>query len=271
MIPIKKFVPDGFSYWSGNLCDSHFSSPDVYDDKDLFDMIKMYCWGKPNLLKRVVHQALHIQKFQNPGVPIEVKQKIVKKRTSGRLWVSCMFNNTYGTRVNPGEISPEQDALNNVEGAYQETAKGSGIYQQPKPRIRDPGVQHRLRKEKESWVIDEYDPHTTDWIKRAEEDSGRIQRDLRNPHRHLSVIIIPLTKILQRMMDHNFEVNVEKRLDFLFEVCNQKMLNSNLKKRNLKHNIDCLKAKLEKNRYLIFAIRVRKIADAIAKERETCG
>jgi len=35
-------------------------------------------------------------------------------------------------------------------------------------------------------------------------------------------------------------------VDFLFKSCNQKKLNSKLKKRNLKHNIANLKVKLDK-------------------------
>jgi len=131
-------------------------------------------------------------------------------------------------------------------------------------------MQHRLRKEKDLWVIEEYDTDSKDWILRAEE-SGRIWRDLKNPHVLLIVKIIPLTMILQRMKNHLCERNFEKRMDFLFEICNQKKLNTQLRKRNFNHSIQSLVAKLEKQQCLSFAVRVRNVADSIAKEHGICS
>jgi len=249
--------------------ESGFSSPDVQQERELFDVIKTYCSGRPNLLKRVVRWGLQVRKVHEPSVPINANMKSLKKITSGRLWVSCMFCDTHVTIGCHGEICPEQDRLDNMKGAYQEIVKGSGIYLQPKPKASQPGMQHRLRKEKDFWVIEEYDADRKDWILRAEE-SGRVWRDLKNPHILLKVKIIPLTMILQRMKNRLCERNFEKRVDFLFEICNQKKLNTKLRKRNFNHSIQSLVAKLEKQKCLSFAVRVRNVADSIAKEHGIC-
>ena len=73
------------------------------------------------------------------------------------------------------------------------------------------------------------------------------------------------------MADYIFDGAVEKQLEFLFQDCNQKKLNTKLKKRNLKHNIQNLKVKLEKQHCLSFAVRVVNVADAIAKEHGIHG
>jgi len=94
---------------------------------------------------------------------------------------------------------------------------------------------------------------------------------MRNFRKPLRVKLIPLTKILAGMSEDIFDTDVEKKLDFLFNDCNQKKLNTKVKKRNLKHNIQNLKAKLEKQHCLSFALRVVDVADAIARERAIHG
>jgi len=160
---------------------------------------------------------------------------------------------------------PEQDALNGMKGAYQEIVKGSGVFIQPKPKTTEPGVQHRLRKEKNIWVIEECNPNTKDWIMRAVE-SGRTWRDFRNPHKFLVVRIIPFADILWNMGDYIFYGSVEKQVDFLFEVCNQKKLNTKIGRRNFKSYIQNLKTRLGKHESLKFALQVLNAAEAIAKE-----
>jgi len=232
-------------------------------------VIKSYCCGRPNLLKKVVYWGL--SKDRDPGIPIKMNPEIIKKLAMGRLWVSCMLNEAPTTTGKTGEISPEQDALDNLKGAYQEIEKGSGMYLQPKPETNQPGLQHRLRKQKDFWIIEECDPKTGSWKLRAKEQPGRCWLDLKNVNLPLRVKLIPLTKILERMADYIFDGDVEKQLEFLFQDCNQKKLNTKLKKRNLKHNIQNLKVKLEKQHCLSFAVRVVNVADAIAKEHGIHG
>jgi len=74
--------------------------------------------------------------------------------------------------------------------------------------------------------------------------------------------------ILNRMKDDWSEFEeMEKRIEFLFNSCNQKKLNTRLKPRSLKHHIVNLKVKLEKQYALSFAVRVANIADSIALEK----
>lgn len=112
---------------SSNNTESGINSPDVQQEGELFGIIKTYCSGRPNLLKRVVHWGLQVRKDQEPSVPINVNMKSLKKIASGRLWVSCMLCDTHVTIGCHGNICPEQDALDNMKGAYQEIVKGSGI------------------------------------------------------------------------------------------------------------------------------------------------
>jgi len=131
-------------------------------------------------------------------------------------------------------------------------------------------MQHRLRKEKDFWVTDEYVMDSKEWILTTEE-SGRIWRYFKNPHILLKVKVIPLTMSLLRVKNHLCERNFEKRLDFLFEICNRIKLNTKPSKRNLDHSIQSSVAKFERQNCFNFAGRVRNIADSIAKEHGICG
>jgi len=75
-----------------------------------------------------------------------------------------------------------------------------------------------------------------------------------------------LTRMTERMSDFG---SMEKGMEFLFTSCNQKKLTTNLKARNIKHNIGNLKVKLDKQHSLCFATRVATIADSIALENTT--
>merc|ERR1719419_609248 len=211
--------------------------------------------------------AWGLSKDKDFGMPIKLNPERIKKLASGRMWVSCMIADKPTIERSWRDITPEQDAVNNLKGAYQEEQPGSCIYVQPKPEPSHPGMQHRLRKENNFWLIEEYDSDTQTWKLRAQELPGRNWLDQRNKNKPLWVKLIPLTKILSRMSDDIFDNDVEKQLDFLFRDCNQKKLNTKkVKKRWLKHNIQMLKAKLEKHHRLIFAVRVVNVADAIARE-----
>jgi len=245
-----------------DLDDGSMTLTDGKQEQQMFDMIKLWCTGRPNLVKKLVHWGL--SKDREPGIPIKISPEIIKKLASGRLWVSCMLSKSPSTKPSV-ELSTEQDALDNLKGAYQELEPGSGIYVQPSPEVNQPGLQHRLKKKGGFWVIEERDPDTQSWRARIQEDSGR-WIDLRFYYQPVRVKVIPLSKILERMTDNIFDAGVEKQLDFLFSECNQKKLNTKLRKRNLEHNIQNIKSKLEKQHCLSFAVRVAKVADAIAKE-----
>jgi len=234
-------------------------------EENLFDMIKTYCYGRPKLLKNVVVWGL--LKDKDPGVPIKMNPERIEKLASGRMWVSCMLAHAPTMTGSSKDVSPEQDAVDNLKGAYQEQERGSRVYVQPKPEASQPGLQHRLRMENNFWLIEEYDSETQTWKLRAQELPRRNWLDMRNFRNPLRVKLIPLTKILARMSEDIFDKDVEKQLDFLFNYCNQKKLNTKVKKRNLKHNIQNLKAKLEKQHCLSFALRVVDVADAITRER----
>jgi len=59
---------------------------------------------------------------------------------------------------------------------------------------------------------------------------------------------------------------MKRRIEFLFNTCNKKKLNTRLKPRSLKHHIVNLRLKLEKQFALNFALRVANIADSIVLE-----
>jgi len=230
-------------------------------EQNMFDMIKNWCSGRPNLVKKLVHWG--ISKDQEPSIPIKISPARVKKLANGRLWVSCMLS-TSSTKY-PGEGTSAQESVDNLKGAYQEVEKGSGIYVQPTPEVNQSELQHRLKKVNDFWIIEERDPLTKCWKLRIQEKPG-LWLDMKYVYQTLKVKVIPMAKILERMTDSIFDGDVEKKLDFLFEECSQKKLNTKLRKRNLDHNIKNLKVKLEKQRCLSFAVKIVKVADAIAQE-----
>jgi len=235
----------------------------IKQEQTLFDLIKTYCEGRPNLLKKVVYWGL--SKDQEPETPTWVSPEMVEQLGTGRIWLCCMLNDTLAKLGTPGRNNREHDALSNLKGAYQEMVEGSDIYFQPMPGANQPGKQHRLRKEQGFWIIEERGSDSK-WNLRAKEQSGRWWLDMNNVRKPIRVKIIPLAKILERMADYIFDGEIEKQLNFLYLDCNQKKLNTKLKKRNLKHSIQSLKAKLEKQNCLKFAVRVVNVADTIAKE-----
>merc|ERR1719397_1361355 len=113
-----------------NFEEVRMTPSEVRYEQELFEMIKIWCVGRPNLVKKLVHWGL--SKDQEPGIPIKISPEIITKLASGRLWVSCMLSKSPSARIS-GEISSEQDALDNLKGAYQEIEPGSGIYVQPSP------------------------------------------------------------------------------------------------------------------------------------------
>merc|ERR1719419_2017014 len=185
----------------------------------------------------------------------------------GRLWV------TANTNLPPNESDETlQEAVNDIKGAYHKVS--DGVWQQPVPQIGEPGVQHRLRKDSHGcWVIEELidvEDNEESWNICVKELSDHRWVDMKNDRREMNVKKVQMVTILERMMKDKTAVekaDVQRNyVDFLFKSCNQKKLNSKLKKRNLKHNIANLKVKLDKQHALSFAVKVANTADVIVQE-----
>jgi len=233
----------------------------------LLEQIKRICANRPRLIKRVVHWGLS---RDTEPMAIKMNPELIQKLAKGRIWVCVdkMLPQSKSLTGAPEETSPELDSLDDLKGAYQE-GKDEGCYLQPRPEANQPGTQHRLRKgETGFWVIEEFDINTERWMKRTVEQPGGRWWDIPT-QRKIRLKLVSLDQILQRLggdYSELFSGNIEKQMQFLFLSCNQKKLNTKLKKRNLKHNIANLKVKLEKQHCLSFAVRIANIADSIAKE-----
>jgi len=229
------------------------------EEQYLLDTIKRFCFGRPNLLKKVIQWGLKTDIMTTTR--LEINYSMVDTLAEGRVWISCCFSSAF---LGSGKKhSVAQDALDNVKGAYQEVSKG--VYIQPKPRANEPGIQHRLLRQRNLWIIEEYDPVVDAWNLRIQQLSRRRWRDVQS-YQLIQVKVISLKKILERMVGETFEEDIEKQMKFLFFTCNQKKLNTKLKKRNIKHNIMNLKMQLKKQKHLSFAVRLVNKADEIAKE-----
>jgi len=234
--------------------------PCTEQQQALVELIKAHCLRKPYLLKRLVHWGMGstaTRRFSPTDADIQSK---------GRLWVTAF-------PAEEGDIEMSlQENLEDIKGAYGEVQ--DGVYKQPEPQVSEPGVQHRLLKSPGGqWRIEAQDLGSGEWQLCAQELPDGRWLDMKNNHKEILVHIIPMSKILQKLGDDGDAQaasiqEVEKSMEFLFKSCNQKKLNSKLKGRNLRHNIDNLKVKLEKQYSLCFAVQVASVADSIAKEFE---
>jgi len=253
---------DSFSNWD----EAGMTPTQIKQEQHLFHLIETYCSGRPNLLKKVISWGLSKDQKSNISIRMNtLNPEMITELGTGRLWLCCMLNNSTDISGITRKNRRRQDTLDDLKGAYQEIVKGSDIYYQPNPGANQPGLQHRLRREQGLWIVEERDSDF-EWKLRAKEQPENYWLDLKNVHQPLKVKIIPLAKILRRMADYMLDGEIDKQLHFLFKDCNQKKLNTKLKKRNLRHNIQNLKAKLEKQNCLSFAVRVVNVADAIARE-----
>jgi len=232
-------------------------------EEKLFQEIKAHCNMNPSLLKRVVRWGN--SKSQSEQMTLQDHEAI----SEGRLWVAALTS----TNLSPNESDEKlQEAVEDIKGAYQKVS--DGVWQQPTPSLGEPGLQHRLRKDSSgSWVIEEQikgKNNEKSWNICVKELSDHRWVDMKNDHREIKVKKLQMDTILERMMQDKTlsdSAHAQKKyVDFLFKSCNQRKLNSKLKKRNLKHNIANLKAKLDKQYALSFAIQVAKTADVIAQE-----
>jgi len=256
----NQFV-DG-SYESGELHSQQVVASKLCEEK-MFAQIKTECLRCPSLLKRLISWASANSSSQ-PITP-EFNEGI----SVGRLWVTAKSGL-------PGHELEEklQDALDDIKGAYQEVGE-TGIWQQPIPQSGEPGLQHRLLRDCQGfWMIQERIIEEGEggekWVTCARELSDERWVDLKNDHTEIEVRRVQMVTILERMMEEQTAVesaDVQKSyVEFLFKTCNQKKLNTKLKKRNLKHNIANLKVKLDKQYALSFAVKVATTAEALVQE-----
>jgi len=233
-------------------------------EEELFKQIKAQCIMNPSLLKRVISWG------NSKSQSEQMTRQDARAISVGRLWMTA-------STALPSNESDEklQEAVDDIKGAYQKVS--DGVWQQPIPQTGEPGRQHRLRKDSFGcWIIEERIKNEDDeesWKICVKELSDHRWVDVKNDRREMKVKKVQMVTILERMMQDKTAVenaDVQRNyVDFLFKSCNQKKLNSKLKKRNLKHNIANLKVKLDKQHALSFAVKVANTADIIALELAT--
>jgi len=254
------------SYESGGASSQQVVSSKLSEDK-LFAQIKTECLRCPSLLKRLISWASSNSSRQ------PITREFNRDVSVGRLWVTAK-SGTDCSGLPAQELEENlQDALDDIKGAYQEVE--TGIWKQPIPQVGEPGLQHRLLRDCQGfWMIQErvIEEGESDekWVACARELSEERWVDLKNDQREIEVRLVEMVAILEKMMQEQTAVesaDVQKSyVEFLFKTCNQKKLNTKLKKRNLKHNIANLKVKLDKQYALSFAVKVATTAEAIVQE-----
>jgi len=232
-------------------------APCTEKQQALVELMKAHCVRKPSLLKRLVHWGMRT------AASGRVSSKIADNLSKGRLWLAAF-------PAEEGDIAMSlQENLEDIKGAYRQVH--DGVWKQPEPQVSEPGVQHRLLKSPGGqWKIEALDLGSGEWQLCAQELPDGRWLDMKSNGEEIVVHLIPMNRILRKLGEAHAAKSqeVEKCLEFLFKSCNQKKLNSKLKGRNLRHNIDNLKVKLEKQYSLCFAVQVASVADSIAKELE---
>jgi len=224
-------------------------------DDELFDQLKGYCRKFPSLLEQVVQWGI----TRTPNRRVGPKE--ISEFAAGRIWVRADL-------IKPprSNIDSWQEVLNEFKGAYQEVEQD--VFMQPPAQPHEPGKRHRIRKNSRGfWVIEEHNADENIWNSCVQEAPSGHWVDLKHRRRRYNIQIVPMLSILNRMQKHwTDHKKMEQSINFLFNSCNQKKLNTRLKARNLKHNINNLQLKLDKQYALGFAVRVAEIADSIALE-----
>jgi len=223
----------------------------------IFELIKAQCINNPLLMKKVVEWGVEHSKCSR------ITRTKVAKLSHGRLWITVRSISS----IEDKDAGSSSETMEEIKGAYQEAEPG--VYKQPKGRRSETVIQHRLLKDSVGcWVIDKYDWEHGEWCSAARERTDGQWIDCRN-NRAIQVKVIPLQRILRKLRKNGpaFE-RLEKSVDFLYNSCDQMKLNGKLKTRNLKHNIANLKAKLEKQHALSFAIAVADTAESITDDAE---
>jgi len=239
-----------------NSPDATIGSDD--EEKAIFELIKAHCEVNACLLKRMVQWAMKNSSKRR------ISATEIRNLSEGHLWITA----------HPAEYSDDnkiaecsKGSLDDIKGAYREVEPG--LYEQPHPQVNEPGVQHRLLKCPGGfWKIEAYNGNVGIWETCAKELPNGLWVDMKNDEEVISVKLVPMNKILQKMNEELIFDGQEfaKGMEFLFTSCNQKKLNSKLQSRNLRHNILNLKLKLQKQHDLSFAVQVASTADSIAME-----
>jgi len=220
-------------------------------DHCIFELIKAQCLNDPKLMAKVIKWSTSHSKSS------QISHEDIMKLSRGRIWINVRVEKS---NKDMQQGSSQQEALDNIKGAYQEIEPG--IYKQPKAHGVEEGVQHTLFKDRAGlWVIHMYDPTLGMWSAAAREFPDGRWVDCKY-NRTIVVTLIPMQKILRRLRNEvSGSQEVAKHMEFLFTSCDQSKLNGKLKSRNLKHNINNLNLKLEKQYALNFAITVANIAE----------
>jgi len=239
-----------------NSPDASVGSDD--EEESIFELIKAHCEVNACLLKKMVQWAMKNCSKRR------VSATEIRNLSEGNLWITA----------HPAEYNEDnkieecsKGSLDDIKGAYREVRPG--LYEQPHPQVNEPGVQHRLLKCPGGfWKIEAYNGTVGIWETCAQELPDGLWVDMKNDEEVLSVKLVPMNKILQKMSEELIfdGQDFAKGMEFLFTSCNQKKLNTKLKSRNLKHNILNLKLKLQKQHDLSFAVQVASTADSIAME-----
>jgi len=226
-------------------------------DDELFDQFKGYCASCPSLRQKIIQWGIS----RTPNRRVGARE--ISELAAGRIWIRATLD-----RTDKGDYENWQEVLDEVKGAYQQVEEG--VFLQPTSQPNEPGVQHRLRKnELGFWIIEEPNEEHDLWYPCLQELPYGNWVDLKDSRRRYNIQILTMESILYSMRDQWADVEeMERSMDFLFNSCNQKKLNTKLKARNLKHNISNLTLKLEKQYALSFAVRVAETADSIALEGE---
>jgi len=215
-----------------------------------FDIFRTQC-EDPVILQKVLDWG--VSRTSN----LKIGEKEIGELAAGHMWVSVRLSSK--AQKNARKLSSVRD---NLKGAYLEVT--AGVYYQPAPKPNEPSI-HRLRKLNGNWVIEAFDEEQRIWRARAKELQNGSWVDLPSGWKLYNVHVIPMVDIFNRMKHDLPEYEeMNKRIEFLFDTCNQKRLNTKLKSRSLKHHIYNLTVKLEKQHALNFALRVAGAADSIA-------
>jgi len=214
-------------------------------DNELFGIFRTHC-EDPQILQEILDWGI----TRTPN--LKVGEKEILELAKGRFWVNV-----------PRKLT---GVLDDLKGAYQEVTPG--VYYQPAPKPNEPGVQHRLRIVNGYWVIEVFEEEQGIWRTRSQQLPNGKWVDPTSGLKLYNIHVVRMVDILNRMKDDWSDYDEMKtRIEFLFNTCNQKKLNTKLKPRSLKHHIVNLRVKLEKQYALSFAVRVARIADYIALNR----
>jgi len=227
-----------------------------FSDDDLFALLQAQCTNDPVVLQKVLCWGI----ARTPNRKVSGKE--ITDLGNGRYWVNARLSESVEENCEKWK-----DIVNEINGAYQEVS--TGMYLQPAPKPNEPGIQHRLRRSNFGyWIIEELSLEPDVWLPCTQELPNGQWVDCTSGLKIFRIQIIPMLDILNRMKDDwsNFE-EMKKRIEFLFNSCNQKKLITRLKPRSLKHHILNLRVKLAKQFALCFAVSVANIADSIALEQ----